>query len=575
MQDALLLAFFDLPEGLVSPGQFDAAISIGLLLLASLAAGILADVIRIPKVTAYLLAGVLVGPSVLNAIGTEQLHHVEPLTKLAMALVLLELGCAFPVSQIRPILKHATYLSIGELLTTFALVALATWLFGYSLSGAVLLGALALATAPATTVLVLKESNSEGPVTELAGVLVALNNIAAIIAFELLFLVARMLSDDYAGDSLAQGKQLVVDLGGATLLGIFAGLFISFGCGLLKRRRWLVMVIAVSILLLGVCETWGLPYMLTFLVAGVVVVNTSDLAGDLLGEQEKIAGLLVVVFFAVHGAELQLQAFLAAGFMGVVYIVARSAGKIVGVRWAAMIHHEAPTVRRYLGSCMLAQAGAAIALAALAAERWPEVGEQLQVIILGSVVFFEIAGPILLRWSVMQAGEVPLAQAVYHSTETASSQAHKMWIKATDALGVSRKKKVDPSTLRVSDLLRTNVKGLQQNADFEEIINYIRRSHDNTYVVVNAEQMVVGLIRYDLLSDTFFDSSLDSLVNAEDLCTPAGVVVHPDDRISEAVDAFRINGDDVLAVVSREATEVFVGIIRRSDLTELAIRIRN
>ena len=574
MLDAMLLPFLATTDGPWVIHQFDAAVSIGVLLLASLAAGILADWIRIPKVTAYLLAGVAVGPSALNAIAAEQIHHLEPLTKLAMALVLLELGCAFPVSQIRPILRHATYLSIGELLATFLLVTLSVWAFGYGLSSAVLLGALALATAPATTVLVLKESNSEGPVTELAGVLVALNNIAAIIAFELLFLVAQMLSSQYDGDVVLQARQLVVSLGGATLLGVAAGLCISFGCGLLSRRRWLVMVIAASILLLGLCETWNLPFMLTFLVAGVILVNTSDAAPEILGEQEKIAGLLIVVFFAVHGAELELRAFVAAGLLGAVYIAARCAGKVLGIRWAARWHREAPTVRRYLGSCMLAQAGAAIALASLAADRWPEVGRNLEAIILGSVVFFEISGPILIRWSVMKAGEVPLAQAVYHSTETATSQANKMWVKARDALGFSPKQQVDPSSLRVADLLRSNVKGLKQNADFDDVINYIRRSHDNTYVVVNHDDEVVGLIRYDLLSDTFFDSSLDFLVNAEDLSTPAGIMVHPQDVISDAVEAFRVSGDDVLAVVSDEEPQKFIGIIRRSDLTELAIRIR-
>ena len=89
-------------NALAVSGEFDAAVSIGLLLLASLAAGIVADLIRIPKVTAYLLAGVLVGPSVLDAIGVEQIHSLEPLTKLAMALVLLELGCAFSFAQYGP-----------------------------------------------------------------------------------------------------------------------------------------------------------------------------------------------------------------------------------------------------------------------------------------------------------------------------------------------------------------------------------------------------------------------------------------------------------------------------------------
>lgn len=585
MFDALESAIRFLPEAIaavqtgvvpeaVADTQYDAAVAIGLLLLASLVAGIVADLVRIPKVTAYLLAGVLVGPSVVGAIGADQIHRLEPLTKLAMALVLIELGCAFPVALIRPLLKHAAYLSLGELVATFCLVSGAMWIFGFGVSGSVLLGALALATAPATTVLVLKEAKSEGPVTELAGVLVALNNIAAIIAFEVLFLIARIVTPEYEQDSLGQMLQLGLDIGGAILLGILMGLAMSFCCGILARRRWLVMVIALSILMLGVCDTLGLPYMLVFLVAGVVSVNTTDATSELLNEQEKIAGLLVVVFFAVHGAELNVQAFLAVGLAGLIYIVARCAGKVLGIGVAAYWHHEAPTVRRYLGACMLAQAGAAIALASVATERWPELGLRLQAIILGSVVFFEVIGPILTRWSILRAGEVPLAQAVFHSTETPSSQLAKMWLKARNALGITARKPVDVQKLVAKDLLRTNVKGISQDADFEAVINHIRVSHDNTYVVVDAEQRVAGLIRYELLSDTFFDSSIDSLVRAEDLSTPTGAEVYPDSGVSELVEAFRLTSDDLIAVVTRETPHTYLGIVRRADLTELAIRVR-
>ena len=273
--------------------QFDAAVSVGILLLASLAAGILADVIRIPKVTAYLLAGVAVGPSGMNAIGVDQMHELQPLTRLAMALVLLELGCAFSFVRIRPVLRHAAVLSVGEIAVTFLLVSACTSIFDFGLTGAVLLGALAIATAPATTVLVLKESNSEGPVTELAGVLVALNNIVAIVVFELLFVLMFRFSGALPGSGWQEFGWLFINLGAAISLGAIAGLGISYGCGLLNRRRWLVMVIATSILLMGICDTWNLPYMLAFLVAGVVVVNTSDFgtrAFERAGEAGWIAG---------------------------------------------------------------------------------------------------------------------------------------------------------------------------------------------------------------------------------------------------------------------------------------------
>ncbi len=557
------------------PIELHTAVSLGILLLASLVGGILADFVRIPKVTAYLLAGMLVGPSVLHAVSQEHTHHLEPLTKLAMSLVLLELGCRFPLAHLRPILRRAIWLSAGELSATFLCVTLGVWLFTGKLSAGVLLGALALATAPATTVLVFKESRSEGPVTELAGVLVALNNIVAIIGFELLFVVAAALSSEQSVELGSQIGGLVRDIGGACLLGTLGGLSISYLSGLLNKRRWLVMVVAVSMLMFGLCESWNLPYMLSFLIAGVMLVNTSEAAAEILGEQEKIAGLLVVMFFAVHGAELQLSSFVSAGLLGAVYIATRSAGKVLGTRWAAKLRGEPATVRRYLGSSLLSQAGAAIALATLAAERWPGLGDQLQVIILGSIVFFEIVGPICIRWSVLKAGEVPLAQAITHNTETATSQASKMWFRAREAIGLKTLGTPDPKNLKVNDLLRRNVSGIHQTAEFEEVITYIRRSHDNTYVVVDDQQGVVGVIRYDVLSDTFFDSSYDQLIRAEDLTSPVKYLLVPDDQLTKAIEQFKLCTDDVLAVVSTAEPHRFLGIIRRGELTDLAMRFRN
>ncbi|MCA9130278.1 MAG: cation:proton antiporter, partial [Planctomycetales bacterium] len=549
-----------MPDAL--PTELHAAVSLGLLLLASLLGGIAADLLRVPKVTAYLLAGMIVGPSAANLISQEQLHHLAPLAKLAMALVLLELGCHFPLAQLRPILRHALWLSAGELVATFLAVSLAVYFCGGGVAVAVLLGALALATAPATTILVLKESRSEGPVTELASVLVALNNIVAVVAFEFLFLSVQVFhASDAEMPVLPQAFRLMLELGGACSLGILSGLVLSYGSGLLSQRRWLVMVIAVSILMMGLCESWHFPYMLAFLLAGVVLVNTSDKVPDLLAEQEKIAGLLVVVFFAVHGAELRLAAFFQAGLMGVAYILARSAGKIVGLGIATRIRGEAQAARNYLGSCMLAQAGAAIALAVLAAERWPEVGLPVQTIILGSVVFFEIVGPVSIRWSVLAAGEVPLAQAISHRTESASSQAGKMWSRGCESLGLKSKQQKPMSSMDVSSLLRRNVKGISQSAHFDEVVSYIQRSRDNTYIVVDSDSKVVGVIRYTQLSDTFFDSSIDDLVRAEDLSSPVCGTLFPDDPLTRAVELFRNSSDDVLPVVSRDQAQQLVGVL--------------
>jgi Kef-type K+ transport system membrane component KefB len=211
---------------------------------------------------------------------------------------------------------------------------------------------------------------------------------------------------------------LASGIAGSVLIGTAGGLLISYGCGLIKLSRWLVLLVATATFLLGVCEELGFPYMITFLVMGVTVANTSDMTGKIVDELDHLSGLLAVVFFAVHGTQLDAGAFLTAGLIGVAYIFFRMAGKWIGVYAAARATRQPLEIRQWLGACLFAQAGAAIALSSIAMERDPELGGPIQNIILGSVVVFEIIGPLFIRHALLRTGEVPLAQAIHHTNRT-------------------------------------------------------------------------------------------------------------------------------------------------------------
>ena len=316
------------------------AITLGWLLGTCLLAGLVADRFHFPKVTAYLLVGLIAGPSVLNWLPTDHIHAFDTATKLAMALVLFNLGCHFPLTHIRRVLRRSLILSFGELSATFLLVILSLLAIGQSWGVAVVLAALALATAPATTILVLKESASQGPVTEHANTLVALNNLAAIIVFEIVVLSFRGTADELAASLSTEVGLLFRDVFGSLLLGMLAGLGVSFGCGLLSTSRWLVLLIAATTVVLGCCEVWDMPYMLSFLAMGVMVVNSSDISTKIVAELDRLTGLLCVIFFCIHGAELDLQAFVAAGLVGATYMASRTAGKCVGIATCGSGHRR-------------------------------------------------------------------------------------------------------------------------------------------------------------------------------------------------------------------------------------------
>jgi Kef-type K+ transport system membrane component KefB len=571
------------------------ALTVGLLLGAALLAGLVARVLHLPSVTAYLLVGLALGPHTpllsfvewcaerlgfsLSLAGyhipAEHLDSLEPVGNFAIALVLFNMGCHFPLSSYRRIVKRLLPMSLGELATTMVLVTGGMWLLGIFQSDtglnwqiAVLFGALALATAPATTVLVLKENRSEGPLTEFTTGLVALNNLASIIIFEFLFVLVhatRGANISIGAEYLELTRNLLV----ATLLGMISGLAVSFFCGILQSTRWLVLLTAVIAPLMAMCELLNVPYLLTFLTMGATVASTSDLADEISETLDRLTGLLCVVFFVIHGAAMDLSRLFAAGTVGVAYITLRCTGKYFGVYFTADAHRDGPQVKRWLGSALLSQAGAAIALSAIAVDRDRVLGQQLQDIILGTVVFFEIAGPILVRTAVLRAGEVPVAAAILHTTSSPIEQLRSMTFRIMQAFGINLLKSSPADRLDVNRVMRRNVKPLLASAQFDEVLDHIEHSHDNTYPVVTDANELIGIIRYPDVRDVIFDPTLKTLVDAEDLAVPVKKVLKQNETLGEAWRLLKDGRDDCVPVVTTDMPHQYVGVVRRRDLLRL------
>ncbi len=551
------------------------ATTIGLLLTASLFAGLASELLRLPKVTAYLIAGLLLGTSVFDVIPHEHYQFLEPLTKLAMALVLFYLGTLFPFDQIRRISRRAIPLSIGEITCTALFVSVGVYLLGMTPAQSILLGTLAIATSPATTMFVLRETNSEGPVTSLTSTLVTLNNLAAVIFFELVWLGIELASSGGETHSIsATVLRLVQSLGGAFLLGLVGGLVMSYACEIMHTRRWLVLLVGMAALLLGLSETWELPYMLVFLVVGMVVVNSSSGTQKITSQFDSIGGLLTVVFFSVHGSELNLRLLWQVGLVGAGYVVLRSLGKIFGVWAVAKRTGASYEVRTWLGPGLLAQAGVAISLSATATARNPEITGNVQTIILGTVVVFEIFGPLLTRAAVLRSGEMPIANSIHHTFGTPLSALKNVFTRLAGSAGLLDKKMALSERMRVEQVMRRSVEGIAENADFNEVVHFVEHSHANTFPVVDDDRCVVGLIRFDLLNQAFFDPQSDLLVRAGDLATPPDVLLRPSQPVKDAVQLFRNTSDDCVAVVTDEAPHRLIATVRRSDLTSLLIRDR-
>jgi len=543
--------------------------SFGLLLIAALVAGQVALWLRLPRVTAYLLIGLLLGPHVVGVVPSEHLKRFHPLLDMAIALVLFNMGCHFSFSYFRKVFRGALRLSAGELTATMLLVTVGMLCVGQSWQLAVLFGVLALATAPATTVLVLKENESEGPVTEYSLTLVVFNNLVAIVTFEAVLVGIFFLSDAAPTAAHEQLVRLALDLFISVALGIGGGLIISYACGLLSQNRWLVLLVAIATALLGLCEVLGeLPYLLAFLAMGATVANASDRADEVRTELDRVTGLLCVVFFVTHGAELEVGALWAAQFVGVVYIVTRSAGKYLGIHIAAGKKGKRQ-VRNWLGAALLSQAGAALALATIAEDRMPGAGEQLKRIIVGTVVFFELIGPLLIRQAVLSSGEVPLDKAIRHQATTPWLELRNMCNRLMLAFGFDPWHSRSPEELTVGDIMRKNFDSIEAAATFDELVSVLEHSHDNIFPVIGPDGDLAGVIRYRDLRKAVFDPNLGRLVRAIDLAQTTVPMLLPKAPLTTAWRLVRNSPDDLIPVVSEGE---LVGMVARRDLYRFFLR---
>lgn len=553
--------------------------SVGVVLIAALLFGHIAAKFHLPRVTAYLLVGLLIAPHTLSLIPattfsesaawkhlhqlSEHLRLLHPIADLAMALVLLNMGCHFTLVHFRRIMGRAFRLSRGELFCTFMCVLGGLILLRIDLYTGCLYAVLAMATAPATTMLVLKETESEGPITEYTTSLVAINNLVSVLAFELLFLVISWNDGRLQEPWASELMHLLVKLGGSVAIGAAGGLAISYLCGRFESKRWLVVVMAIVLLVLGICLSTAIPYLLTFLAMGVTVANASDRANDISASLARLTSLLCVLFFVIHGADMNMGALFAAGLTGVAYIVCRTFGKFIGIYVTAQ--QEGPAVRNWLGLALVSQAGAALTLAGQAAARNPERCIGIQQVILGSVVFFEIIGPILVRQAVIRGGETPLDRAIEHTSTTVWEGIQQVGNRLLVAIGRDPWAKTPVETLTVGHLMRRNVKGIQASATFDEVAHWIEHSHDNTFPVVNETEDLVGVIKYVDIRDNVFDPGLATLVNATDLAVSPKMTLHPDDPLRSAIDHFRRGSEDAIPIVERE-TNRYLGLARRKDL---------
>lgn len=390
--------------------------SIGLILLLALMAGHLVKMLRVPEVTGYILVGVALGPSVLGWLSQENLVALGVLSEVALGLILFSVGSVFEFSLFRRIGRQVLLVTLVE--STFAAVLVtggALW-FGQSWQVSLLLGAIATATAPASTLMVIRELDSSGPLTDNLLGIIAVNNLLCISVFGL---VAAGIDLTTGLDGLSRGTMVyrsafwfAWEILGSAALGYLVGMLLAGWSTHVTEGGELLILLAGSILFcVGVSRAMDLSPLVTSLAVGATMVNLADRGRHLFAALSNTDPPFYAIFFVIAGAELDVTRIPAMGWLGLVYVVGRASGKFAGARLAAGRLGLEPNVRNYLGFALQAQAGLAVGLTLAVNIRYPQLAPTVTTIVLASVAVFEMIGPASTRFALVRAGEAGAAQA--------------------------------------------------------------------------------------------------------------------------------------------------------------------
>lgn len=385
-------------------------------LLGGFILGKLAELIKIPEITGYIVAGIILGPSVLNVISVDTVAHFDIITNFVLGIIAYQIGTELWLPKVKKSGKSILTITLVQAIATAAIVLVVVYLIDGRLWLALTLSAIATATAPAPIMVIIKKIKAKGPVIDTVVPVTGIDDIIGVIIFGLFTTIAVSL---IAGDALSIHNALIEPLievslsiliGGVigSILGLVSKVFVT---KLPKRERYIAyLVFSLSAVLISVfiAYEYHLSMILTPMLVGMAFTNfiKKEPFEIQVAALSNFSGPLIIVFFTLAGAQLSLSVLKVAGFVAILYIVLRSIGKIGGAYLGATLAKSPKVVRNATGLCLLPQGGVEIGMLVAISSIFPAPEALLvKTIILAGILFFEIVGPIVFKKTIERVGE--------------------------------------------------------------------------------------------------------------------------------------------------------------------------
>lgn len=384
-------------------------LGIGTVMVVGFLMGKLIEKGKVPSVAGYIIAGLLLGKSFLGVIDGDFIEKSSIISDVALGIIAFSIGGELVFNKLKEIGIRVLFIAMAEAIMAFLLVFGAMLLLNVALPTALLLGAVASATAPAATVMVLNELRCKGPLTSTLIAVVAIDDVVCLLIYAVASSVAKVLVKH--GETIHISKILmgpVVEIGGSILIGAAVGFAVLLLLRLFaKSHEVLVIIVAGLFIAIGLATIFELSTLLTNMTLGMVVANLSSRRLKAFMVIESITSPIYIAFFVLAGSRLDISMLKDIGLVGLVYTLARMVGKISGASIVATATKAAPSVKKYLGFGLISQIGVAVGLAIIIGHEFAGtgIGEYVIMILLATTIITEIVGPLLTKLAAIKSGE--------------------------------------------------------------------------------------------------------------------------------------------------------------------------
>lgn len=386
----------------------DLFFKISIIILGGLLGGRLAKRLSLPSVSGYIVAGLILGPSFIDLVSSQDLDSLGFITDIALAAIAFSIGSEFLLSDMKKVGNKILLLAVAEVIGALVVVFIAMfYVFNQSFEFSLVIASMSAATAPAGIVMVIRELRADGPLVKTILPVVALDDALGIMVFGVALSLAKMTSGLAEFNALQIISAPLIEIFGSLLLGFILGIILTYLAKKSKGRDELLKIsLAFILAAVGISNFFNLSPLLTAMMMGGTLINLMQSSKRVFDTLNTFTPPVNLLFFTLAGMSLDLRVLASVSTIGIGYIVARAVGKIIGAGIGAKALGDNETIQKYLGLSLLTQGGISIGLSVIVRNELPQFSESIVTVILFSVLVFEILGPILAKFAITKAGEV-------------------------------------------------------------------------------------------------------------------------------------------------------------------------